>query len=156
MEITFPNSIFERKICGVGKIEGIITTGLINVIRLVSKERIMKAKYVYSAVAVFVLLMFVSSCATTSRIESDPQGAKVYINGDYLGETPLQETLSNFIGNNYTIRLEKSGYRTLVRVLDKEGKILEATAGYFLLVPLLWVYGPKSYYYFTMDKLTDN
>ena len=68
-------------------------------------------------VVIFVLLLFlISGCATFSRYEyqnitgpvtvkitSEPMGAKIIINGEYVGRTPLQVTLER--GGHYNRRL---------------------------------------------------
>ncbi|MCD6080214.1 MAG: PEGA domain-containing protein [Candidatus Omnitrophica bacterium] len=67
---------------------------------------------------IFILLLFlISGCATFSRYEyqnvtgpvtvkitSEPMGAKIIINGEYVGRTPLQITLER--GGYYNSRLK--------------------------------------------------
>ncbi len=74
---------------------------------------------------VFCLLAFLvftlSGCATlfhgsTDKIDfsSDPAGAKVYVNGQLMGNTPLQLNLQS--KHSYTIEFRKEGFenRTVV------------------------------------------
>jgi hypothetical protein len=67
-------------------------------------------------IAVFTAL-FLSSCATIFngdsddvRFTSDPKSAKVYINGHFLGNTPI--TLPLPTGSSYMIEFKKQGYET--------------------------------------------
>jgi len=66
------------------------------------------------AVALFLLT---SSCATlfkgtSSRVDfsSDPQGAKIYVNGNYMGDTPIRLKLES--KRTYNIEFRKEGYQT--------------------------------------------
>jgi hypothetical protein len=49
----------------------------------------------------------------TLKIESNPSGAKVYIDGEYKGETPLSGylTISNLTAGDHTLKVTKSGYK---------------------------------------------
>lgn len=66
------------------------------------------------AVAFFLLT---SSCATlfkgtSNRVDfsSDPQGAKIYVNGNYMGDTPIRLKLES--KRTYNIEFRKEGYQT--------------------------------------------
>jgi len=67
-------------------------------------------------VCLFAIVVFVSNgCATlfhgsTDKLEfsSDPAGAKVYVNGQLMGNTPLQLNLAS--KHTYTIEFRKEGY----------------------------------------------
>jgi len=50
----------------------------------------------------------------TLQINSDPEGSRVFINGDYKGETPLSLDLFN---NQYDFRIEKEGHEPLEETL---------------------------------------
>jgi len=61
-------------------------------------------KYLY-----ILSLLILAGCATTA-INSSPQGAKVYIRGDYAGVTPLAVDLTGFWGERSAlIRCEYNG-----------------------------------------------
>ncbi|MBM3310196.1 MAG: PEGA domain-containing protein [Candidatus Aminicenantes bacterium] len=73
----------------------------------------MKAKFV----ALVVLAAFGTSCATVfkgnhSRVgfTSDPRGAKVYVNGEYMGDTPIRLKLES--RHDYTVEFVKDGFKT--------------------------------------------
>ena len=73
-----------------------------------------KAISITLAIALFLLT---SSCATlfkgtSSRVDfsSDPQGAKIYANGNYMGDTPIRLKLES--KRTYNIEFRKEGYQT--------------------------------------------
>ena len=50
-------------------------------------------------------------CSTTSAIRTNPPGAKVYLKGEYLGESPVSAKLKDgFVGADYHVRITKDGY----------------------------------------------
>ncbi len=51
----------------------------------------------------------------TLYVVSTPSGASVYINGKYMGKTPLKLSL---VPGNYTVKIEKSGYQTAIRHVE--------------------------------------
>jgi len=70
------------------------------------------------ALAVFTL----EGCATlfhgsTDKVgfSSDPTGAKVYVNGQYMGETPLELKLES--KHSYNIEFRQTGYESKTVVL---------------------------------------
>ena len=71
---------------------------------------------------VMVLFLF-TSCATvfkgnSSKVKfnSDPQGARIFINGEYYGETPQKLRLHS--GKNYVIEFRKKGFNPVVRHIN--------------------------------------
>jgi TonB family protein len=58
------------------------------------------------------------------RIESEPSGANVVMNGEAMGRTPLR--LSDLRFGSYTVRVERKGYETQVRDVSLSA---EAAAG---------------------------
>ena len=80
-------------------------------------------KKVISLSILIVFVFMLSNCATifkgeyrNVRINSDPDGAKVYINGDYFGETPLKLELRP--NQSYTVEFRREGYKTEVRQIQ--------------------------------------
>ncbi len=62
-----------------------------------------------------ICLICVSGCGLKSQktqITSDPTGAEVYLQHDFLGETPIETTVEQQTGdyNIYILRAEKDGY----------------------------------------------
>jgi hypothetical protein len=63
------------------------------------------------------LFLLTSSCATifkgnSSKINfnSNPQGAQIYVNGNYMGDTPILLKLES--KQTYNIEFKKEGYKT--------------------------------------------
>ncbi len=103
----------------------------------------------------FIIFLIVASllgCSTLVRFESEPPGAKVYVDEEYIGDTPIEKQLSDFVGNKYRLRLEKEGHKTIRTEIDKEVKVLTLVLGLFTptWIPLLWCYGPKSFQRFEL------
>lgn len=72
---------------------------------------------------IVILSLIVISCATIFKgstddvnFSSDPSGAKVYVNGNLLGTTPVQLELKS--KNSYTIEFRKEGYETKTVLLN--------------------------------------
>ncbi len=99
-----------------------------------------------------VLILIMSSCATLVRIETDIPDAKVKLDGQSIGNTPVEKSLSDGIWENYDIVIEKDGYRTLRTRLNKEFKVGTFIGGLFLWPLLLWVYGPEPIQFFELEK----
>ena len=59
---------------------------------------------------------FFKSRPTTKSVEfvTEPQGAKIYVNGNYMGETPVSIRMEP--KKNYIIEIKKLGYKT--KILD--------------------------------------
>jgi hypothetical protein len=109
-----------------------------------------KMKRVIAASVVLILIM--SSCATLVRIETDVPDAKVKLDGQTIGTTPVEKSLSDGIWENYDIVIEKDGYRTLRTRLNKEFKVGTFIGGLIIWPLLLWVYGPEPIQFFELEK----
>lgn len=81
-----------------------------------------------------------SSCASTTMIQSSPAGAKVYLNDEAVGVTPYRHTDTEIVGSTTTVRLEKEGYQTLTTSFsrDEEVDVGAIVGGLFVMVPFLW------------------
>jgi hypothetical protein len=104
---------------------------------------------------VFVLIVALVSCSTMVTINSEPEGAEVYLDQRYMGDTPITKELSNLITHQYRIRLEKEGYKTIRGELQKEIKPGILVVGILLTwIPLLWVYGPQEHHFYKLQPKT--
>ena len=69
-------------------------------------------------------------------ISSTPQKAKVSINGNYIGETPLTKSRKEILeneNNQYNINIEKEGYETMIVAVSlAKGFTLNITSKLFL------------------------
>jgi PEGA domain len=81
-----------------------------------------------------------SGCYTSSVIRTDPPGAKVYVQWQYAGLSPVKLRLKDgFIdGTRYYVRVEKTGYKKQEAVLAQDISAGGIVADVLLLVPTLF------------------
>ena len=73
------------------------------------------------AILVMITLVFsLGGCATIFKgnssplkVNSDPENAKIFVNGEYVGRTPLKIHLKG--DKHYTIEFRKEGFEPVVR-----------------------------------------
>ena len=84
-----------------------------------------------------------SSCISSTLIESNPPGAKVTIDGMPAGVTPLNYSDAKVVASTTQIKLEKPGYETkYVNLVRSEEIDLGAViGGVICYIPFLWVMG---------------
>jgi len=110
-----------------------------------------------SRVLVFAMagsLLF-ASCSSTTRLNSVPDGAKVYVNGIYLGDSPTTYKYRSGLPETYILEIKKDGYKPLTNVtIDRT---LRADASLFLLllviVPYFFSARLEDQYVFTLESL---
>ena len=95
-------------------------------------------------------LILLESCASSTVIQSNPNGAKVYLNSSYAGITPYTHSDTKIVGSTTMVRLEKEGYEPFNTSFSRNeqadaGAII---GGIFLLFPFLWTmkYDPSHTY----------
>lgn len=91
-----------------------------------------------------------SSCGSSTMIQSSPGSAKLYLNGETVGNTPYTYRDSKIVGSTTTVKLEKEGYETLNTSYSKneEADVGAIIGGIFFLFPFLWTmkYKPSRTY----------
>lgn len=92
------------------------------------------------------------ACTSTTMIRSNPPGARVFLDGEYVGTTPYTMSDTKIVGSTTLLRLEAPGYRPVNALLkrDEEVDIGACIAGVFLLVPFLWVMGYQAEHAYTL------
>ena len=85
-------------------------------------------------------LILFSSCSSSTMISSTPTGAKVYLNGENVGETPYKHRDTKIVGSVNSLKLEKDGYESLDTSFSRneEADVGAIIGGIFFLVPFLW------------------
>jgi PEGA domain-containing protein/putative oligomerization/nucleic acid binding protein len=112
--------------------------------------------------AISILLagsILLTSCASTTIIQSNTSGAKLYLNGEYVGETPHTYRDTKIVGSTTTVRLEKDGYEPFNGVFSRneEADVGAIIGGVFFLVPFLWTMKYKpTHTYELSPTLEDN
>lgn len=114
------------------------------------KNQTMTTKTISLLLAGSILL---TSCVSTTMIQSNPSGAKVYLNGEPVGTTPYTHRDTKIVGSTTTVKLEKEGYDPLNTSFsrDEEADVGAIIGGIFVLVPFLWTmkYKPTHTYELT-------
>lgn len=112
----------------------------------------MRTKSIFMKAAAILLAATVlfASCSSATLIQSDPNGAKLYMNGEYMGVTPYSYSDTKIVASTTDVRLEKEGYETLHTVLSRNERadVGAIVGGVFFLFPFLWTmkYNPTHTY----------
>ncbi|MBN1498516.1 MAG: PEGA domain-containing protein [Spirochaetes bacterium] len=102
---------------------------------------------------IFITILFLYSCSTVTTFKSQPAGAKAYLNGEYIGDTPVTIELSNCVLNDYVLELKMPGQKDFKTNIKREAKPAPIIIGVIGCLPLvLWGYGPKSTYDYELEK----
>ena len=93
-----------------------------------------------TVISILSILIFLTSCVSTTTIKSNPSGAKVYINGEFAGETPYEYKDTKISWSSVDLTLKKEGYNDLDKTMHKNEEVnfLAVVGGFVLLVPFLW------------------
>ncbi len=68
--------------------------------------------------AAILLLVFASACAPqTALFLSEPAGARVFVNGEEIGQTPCNYRYGLGTGGQYEITMAKDGYEPVQQVV---------------------------------------
>jgi hypothetical protein len=89
-------------------------------------------KYVLMPILLAAILAS-SSCAHSSRITSDPEGADVYINNIFIGQTPTNYRSRSSLPEPAYVRIEKKGFKPIKNAVIE--KALRADVSLLLLLP---------------------
>lgn len=118
----------------------------------------MKSLYSIRVTALsMAVILFLSSCSSSTIIRSEPPGARVYLNGQEVGKTPYTMTDEKIVGSKTILDLKLEGYEpfytTIIRNEDLDVGAL--IGGIFVWIPLLWImkYQPDHKYQL-IEKLT--
>ena len=87
-----------------------------------------------------VCSVLISSCVSSTLIESIPNGATLYMDGEKIGETPYLHRDTKIVGTSTDIRMEKEGYKTFRTTLQRneEADVGAIVGGVFTFIPFLW------------------
>lgn len=71
------------------------------------------------SISLLTFTLLFTGCMTSTRFHTKPAGAKVYINGDYVGESPVNFADSRGLPKRFHLQIRKEGYDDLDFYLDK-------------------------------------
>ena len=91
------------------------------------------------------LAVFAVACTSSTIIRSQPTGAHVFLNGEFVGQTPYVMSDTKIVGSTTQVRLEYPGYAPVLTVISRneEFDVGACVGGVFLLVPFFWIEGYK-------------
>ena len=69
-------------------------------------------------ITIVLILIFMASCATTA-VNTNPQGARVYVNGEFCGVTPCSVNLGEW-SSSALVRVELDGYGSKSLMVQKQ------------------------------------
>jgi len=120
----------------------------------------MRKSYFYTLLLVFSLgiISFFSSCTSSTLITSEPKGAKLYIDSEYVGDTPYVMADQKFTTTCTQIKIEKTGFETINTQIckDEQIDIGAAISGVFLYIPWLWILGYSPVHEYTLKSTANN
>lgn len=82
------------------------------------------------AFSIASIAVALAGCSYDVRFESEPSGAAVYVDGNYIGETPLTHEMSE-LGDPYMLSLRLPGYTTHSEMICQQptGQTISTTNG---------------------------
>ncbi|MDR2927118.1 MAG: PEGA domain-containing protein [Cytophagaceae bacterium] len=119
------------------------------------KNQRMTTKIISVSLAGVILF---TSCASTTMIQSNPSGAKVYLNGEPVGATPYSHTDTKIVGSTTTVKLDKEGYEPLNTSFsrDEEVDVGAIIGGVFVWIPFLWTMKYKPTHTYELTPRSDD
>ncbi len=107
------------------------------------------------AAAAATALVLASGCASSTLIRSEPPGAKVYLNGELAGRTPLVMSDTKIVGSTTHVRLVVDGYEPFDATIQRNESfdVGACIGGVFVYVPFLWIMGYKPEHNYELTPL---
>jgi len=102
-------------------------------------------------------VIFLTSCASTTMIQSIPNGAKVYLNEEPAGTAPYLLSDTKITGTTTRVKLEKEGYEPLYSSItrNEEADLGAIICGFFFCVPFLWTMQYKPSHTYELKPVED-
>lgn len=105
-------------------------------------------------IALVMISLFLFGCTSATVIKSNPPGAKLYLDGQFKGETPCTYADRAAAGTMRTVTLKKEGYKDFTGHIKRETLSVPALIGGILvLIPFIWILEYPPEYTFEMEKL---
>ncbi len=92
--------------------------------------------------ALTLVCVSISACATSTTIKSIPPGARAYVDQRFIGETPVKFSDSSVFWTKRRLVLKKEGYLDAEIGLRKDKvRVVPLVGTFFILVPVFWLLG---------------
>lgn len=102
------------------------------------------------SVVLLAMTLLIAGCSSTTVIHTKPEGARLYMDGVYVGNTPYKYTDMKIVGSKTPLELKMDGYQTIETHLSKSEKpdVGAIVGGIFFTFPFLWTmeYQPEHIY----------
>lgn len=100
----------------------------------------MKKSYSIYPIVLLTIVLFLTGCVSSTLIQSNPSGAKVFVNGEHVGYTPYWYSDTKVLGSITNIDLVKDGYEPIYTSIQRNEQVdVGAVIGGFCLgFPFLW------------------
>mgnify|MGYP003651974539 CR=1 FL=1 len=98
------------------------------------------------------LALVFAGCTSSTVIRSNVPGARVFLNGEYVGNTPYTMSDTKIVGSTTQVRIEAPGYAPTVASISRseEFSVGACIGGVFFLVPFLWIMDYKADHFYQM------
>jgi len=105
-------------------------------------------------IAVLCVASLLTACASETVLRTNVPGAKVFIDGSYVGTTPYTLRDTKIVGSTTSLRFESPGFAPTTVELhrDEQLSVGALIGGLFLLVPFLWIMGYKGEHTFDLQR----
>lgn len=102
---------------------------------------------------VVALALTSAACSHRVAINSNPPGARTYVDNQFIGVTPTTFVEKSGLGKEYQIRLEKEGYRTLSAAEKQRINLIYLLfAPFTCMVGILWSFTLEDQYDYSLER----
>jgi hypothetical protein len=108
-----------------------------------------------TALALSVVVLF-ASCSSSTMIVSNPPNAKLFVDGEMVGQTPYRYSDTKIVGSTTGLRIEKEGFKPLITDItrNEEADVGAIIGGLFVWIPFLWVMKYKPTHTYELQPLS--
>ena len=105
-------------------------------------------------VALVTLLSFAPvACSHRVQVNSNPPGARTYVDNQFIGVTPTSFVEKSGLGKEYQIRLEKDGYRTVTAKEKQKVNVVYLMLSLFTCgIGILWSFTLEESYDYALER----
>lgn len=107
--------------------------------------------------AVVTLFTFaLAACSSSTVIQTNVPGARVYLDGAYVGTTPYVMSDTKIVGSTTQVRIEAPGYQPVNAIITRseDFSVGACIGGVLVLVPFLWIMGYNPSHTYLMEPAT--